>query len=320
MLLGLNIFGAAQAHPIICPVEAFAHLCANHSDWFATALGVDARHDFWVNMLNTKQCSHLRNRDLSMSIAVGCHGDGAPFSKTDRVFTLAWNGIHGTGNTLGTRIVYTVVQKSQMVPQTLDALFTYFAWAWNTLASGKWPQTDWQGVAYDPLKRGKFIADGFCAHMLQVRGDWEFFADYLRVPRWNSDNPCWLCPASMSGDSMLWTDRDGAWNTRLRTHEQWVAKLEAEGLSLPAVFQIQGFGLHSIMADVMHTLDLGVSSHACGNICWEMMQLMGVRQAEQIKILEGRLKLVLQPWHVEFKNPRTPLHRKDPNNRRMAKA
>ena len=40
------------------------------------------------------------------------------------------------------------------------------------------------------------LADGLRGVVVQVRGDWEFYNQYLGLPRWdNVENNCWMCNA-----------------------------------------------------------------------------------------------------------------------------
>ena len=46
------------------------------------------------------------------------HGDGGAFNKQDGLFTFSWNSLLSTGTTCQTKLVFTVVRKSEMVADT----------------------------------------------------------------------------------------------------------------------------------------------------------------------------------------------------------
>ena len=79
------------------------------------------------------------------TLGFGIHGDAAPTHKTDGLFTISWNSVHGTGSTMETRYIYAVVKKSDLTDGTLEVYWERLAWAMNALADGKIPPMDWKG-------------------------------------------------------------------------------------------------------------------------------------------------------------------------------
>ena len=78
-----------------------------------------------------------------------------------------------------------------MTPETLPMLFTVFAWSCNALLTGITPEEDWNQI---PLGRGEFIAEKWRASMVQLRGDWEFYANALSFANWaTGPRMCWQC-------------------------------------------------------------------------------------------------------------------------------
>ena len=106
--------------------------------------------------------------DPEHTLGLGLHGDGAPTNKTQSLFTIAWNSIHGRGTTRETRYVFTVVKKSDLVDGTLEALFDRLAWSMNALLEGRLPERDWRG---QKLQQG--------GRQLATRG-WKFACVQLR--------------------------------------------------------------------------------------------------------------------------------------------
>ena len=157
-----------------------------------------------------------------------------------------------------------------MVDGTLDAVFRVFAWSVNVMLEGTWPAENWFGRK--EAMGGKQLADGWSGALCQVRGDWAFYAEVFRFPQWNSvDRMCWLCRASSTARHLSWTDaRPGAgWRATRWSHEAYIDFLRNAGIVIPVLLLcIVGFRLECVMVDTLHTVDLGVASHAIGNTMW----------------------------------------------------
>ena len=99
-----------------------------------------------------------------------------------------------------------------MTEATLDDLWKPFAWSCNVLLGGVTPDTDWNDK---PIRGGQqYVAGGFRAALIQLRGDWEFYANALKFENWATNEAmCWLCRASNIIQAMHWTNfaADAAW-------------------------------------------------------------------------------------------------------------
>ena len=247
--------------------------------------------DYWRNV---RDHPSVAGRDVRNALALGLRGDSAPFCKTQSLHTIAWNSLHGLGDTLRTRLVFTSVVKSTCVPGTLATLHRYLAWAMNALEGGQWPALDWQGKRHP--RSGEVLAAGWRGMCVQVRGDWEFYADVFRFPRWNNaENMCWVCRASSAIPALAWTARDGEWRDTYRTHESYLAELAAAGREPCELFLIRTLRLEGVMIDVLHTVDLGVTAHLLGNTCYEIMMSWDVTQGTAVTRLNERLR----SWYRE---------------------
>ena len=239
--------------------------------------------------------------DPDRTIGVGLHGDSAPTTKQEGLLTIAWNSTIATGSTKDTRNIFTVVPKSIIEDGPLLAVWEYMTWAFNALLDGRVPERDHRGIRRPDA--GRRLAGGWTFAVVQLRGDREFYSEYVRLPRWDSKPfMCWQCYAQQ-GDgvaaNMSWTSTaDGGWRDRLRTHEEWVAELTAAGLPLPAIMQIVSLRLEGIMADVLHAVDQGVAFHLIGNAWWELEDTFGAprdTQARRVALLEIDAK----KWHKD---------------------
>ena len=111
----------------------------------------------------------LKPKGFAKSIALGIHADGAPLTKHESLFTISWNSLFAEGTTMDTRFIFTCIKKTDIGEGTLEALWNYLAWAFNTLASGETATADWQGK---PIGRKKEpLAHGWKAFCVLLRGD-----------------------------------------------------------------------------------------------------------------------------------------------------
>ena len=263
--------------PFMLPHEWFAALCREKPDLFnATIKGGDDSTctAFWTCMAETPFLRRhpVLSRDmLSKTIPLGFYGDAGSFSHQDSLYVFTWNSMLGGGQTMSKKFLITCLKKSDIGPGTLDAIFKVIAWSFNALLTGIWPEVDWKG---QPIEGGSYLAGGLRGCLTQVRGDWEFYTSIFAFPRWNqATNMCWLCQASSRGP-LRFTNfaDDAAWRATRRTHESYVAELQAAGKPLPVLFvEVIGLRLESVMIDVLHTCDQGVASHIIGNIFEECL-------------------------------------------------
>jgi hypothetical protein len=142
------------------------------------------------------------------------------------------------------------------------------------------------------------LANGWKGACVEIRGDWEFYAQCLGLPRWDSpENCCWLCKASNVHPSLFWTNfsRTATWRTQYRTHSSWLAELAARGCATPNLFKVRTLRLESVMVDTLHCVDQGVAVHTIANIFVEVMNTgaFGSNQKEQA----AKLHTAMNEWY-----------------------
>ena len=102
------------------------------------------------------------------------------------------------------------------------------------------------------------------------------FCQVFKFPKWSEfTKMCWLCFASGLGDELGFTlcGPGAGWRSTMRSHESYIAELEAAGKQLPVLLaRIIGMWLECVMIDVLHTLDLGVAAHVIGNVFLELVR------------------------------------------------
>ena len=290
-----NKDGSLVAHPIICPLNWFEKIVANYPERFKKVVkGPDGDlEEFWRHLSeHVIWTSNVDRLDRESSIPCTIHGDGAPTNKVESLFTISWSSLLGEGPTKSTRHIFTVVQKGEMGAATLAALFRRLAWSFNALALGRMPRKDWNGKR--TLGSHRVLANGWRLAAIGLRGDWEFFCQVCGFPTsTNVPHMCFMCKASPTGP-LCWSrgDAEAPWRATMKSHESYLAELAAEHKQVPAVFAIRTLRLEGVIADAMHTIDLGVAAHLCGNVMHEVMETAGwgPTQADRAKVLSQELQ------------------------------
>ena len=83
---------------------------------------------------------------------------------------------------------------------------------------------------------------------------------------------CPFCRASNVHEARLWYEvgPDAAWRHTIWSHETYMAHLSFNLLPVPSFFLpwhgIIGLRLENVMVDILHTLDLGVTSSIVGSV------------------------------------------------------
>ena len=137
--------------------------------------------------------------------------------------------------------------------------------------------SDW--VNRPLLGGGIDLAGGLRGAICQIRGDWEFYCQVFGFGQWNSEYMCLFSKASGTRADLPWSDftPTAAWRLTLWTHETYMAHLRASGLSVPMIFRAAlGLRLECVMVDVLHTVDLGLTAHVCGNVIWWLVIVVNI--------------------------------------------
>ena len=97
-----------------------------------------------------------------------------------------------------------------------------------------------------------------------VCGDLEFLSNELKMPHFNSNNPCWLCDANRSNRNCRAVGPSAPWRATVRT--------DATAPSDHAIWRIPGLHRHHCPGDAMHVSDCrGCASHMVGSALWQLV-------------------------------------------------
>ena len=297
----------SSLYPVLMPHRFFQQLYLEQGNTFHAAIlgGCDDVHDFWESPSGKQLAAehpvlqHRRRHLLHKTVPLGLYGDGGQFNKQDSLYVITWNSLVGLGTTSEKKMIFTIIKKSQLTPETWDKLWEIFAWSVNVLLHGREPETDHLGHPLD--SSGSPLADDFSGCCIQIRGDWAFFSEVLHFPRPNEVvNNCWICKAGIGCPLLRYTDAtdSAGWRPTIRTTESYMMELISSGQKVPILFKcVTGLRLEHATIDTLHAVDQGVAAHVVGNVFWECMSGKAANQAEQIKALSEDLKL----WYK--KNP-----------------
>ena len=108
---------------------------------------------------------------------------------------------------------------------------------------------------------------GFRAVLVEVKGDWEFFADILHLPRWNNvEGICFLCKATRAHLSQ--NDLSASWrqDEMRMDHQGLVQRLLSTKTALSPIWQFPMFNKVCLKIDWLHMADHGVTAAFAGSI------------------------------------------------------
>ena len=257
-----TLSGTKTPHPFLMPLDFFKRLQQSASDSFLRAVlfgspGCALR--FWQRIRHT---SFVRMHPLldanrfDMTIPIGLHADAGAFNKQESIYVIAWNSLLGDAPTLQKRFLFTLIKKSSMITETMDAILNIFAEQMNILAQAHHHNT----------------LCGYSGVLCQIRGDWAFYCETFRFPQWNSaERMCWCCRASSVDEELLWTDtaRNSGWRSTKFNHESYLEYMRLHNLIIPILLAVCiGLRLECVTIDVLHVVDLGIYSHISANIIW----------------------------------------------------
>ena len=253
--------------PFLLPHEMLHHM-----------VGQQGLKDFLLTLDSTYgplAHSIMSKQGLSMDscVALGFHGDGVPFSKTDSLEILSWNVL---SQPCMDRIPFTAISKKHVCKcgclgrHTFHAMLKVLKWSMLQLYVGKVSsflpdETEWAATNRH-LSPGTELP---VALMVQARGDWPFLKTLFQVPQWNENLICWLCRATKKTYRVVHSQ--APWRTQRYKPNEFFAELRACGVELCPMLSMPGFGFECIVLDWLHVVDLGVSPVLMGSLFFELI-------------------------------------------------
>ena len=289
-----------ENYPFLLPHEMFIHITSSTP---LAKLQVQRAEFPELHARIVDACENLGLDPINM-IALGMHGDGVPFTKTDTMEMLSWNFL---ALPTADRIPITSVSK-KFVCQcgckgqcTWMSIFKVIKWSLLMLFAGTVSQYLPDGTLWSATQRAsdflKPLAKIKCrCLLLQVRGDWPFLRTLFQFPSWRSSVICWLCRASRHGDSVPFTDcgLSALWRQLRYRPNQFLASLIQQGFEINPLLSLPGFTIACVVLDWLHVVDLGVGADVMGCFFWELITvaglLQGVSRSQRLLDLWTRLR------------------------------
>ena len=269
---------------------------------------------FWKAMKdNPKLLSRpdLRGRpDLHHVVPISIHGDGVSYMQVARaggksLEVLSWSSLLCKGPTKVTNFLLFLLVKSVAkdygLGQTWPKAWKVLCWSLQALASGVWPETDWQGKPFedtsslDYTKRGTPLAGGYSAVVFLLRSDLDFLSSHFHLNHAASNTPCVLCQADRNMDSLPWTDcrPTALWRQTCWTREGWAAS----NPDAHPLLQMPGSGIDLLFPDLMHCKHLGTDQVLLGSILtWMVKHYLRGTVSENLELVWT----YIQTWYKEL--------------------
>ena len=159
----------------------------------------------------------------------------------------------------------------------MDAIVGIFCCSMRCFLAGSWPsvrddQAQWLGADKAQAAGGRKKEALECHALLPKCVATVFwFKALFGFEECESKEICWRCKANCS--DIPWTDisTTAAWMTsRYRTSELMARQTE-QGISVNPLFSMPGFSAELMCIDVLHSMDLGTTQDAIGNVFFDLV-------------------------------------------------
>ena len=142
---------------------------------------------------------------------VGLHGDGVPcnWDRSESVETVSINlpGLPDAFKKL--RLPVVSLPHSSMCAETWDDIMEVIAHSFKYAAAGvfmteRHDESPWRpSDAQRKTNAGKSM--GYQAVLVEIRGDWKFYAETFHMPKWNQTlGICWRCRCTRDQVIVAW--------------------------------------------------------------------------------------------------------------------
>ncbi len=203
-------------------------------------------------------------------LGLGIWADGVPcnWDRSETIETVSVNlpGLPDQYKAL--RLPVTGLSKRQVIPETWEDIFKVVAWSFQQMSLGVHPPNRHDGADFlgkSDAKRKKRAGKTFQkACLVEVRGDWDLFANVFHFPRWNHlSGCCWRC--NIKPHEVQQVGTDAAWRTDRLTHFGLMARILANGCNISAIFLIPWIDASIFRIDWLHCADIGCIADWMGN-------------------------------------------------------
>ncbi|CAE8681413.1 unnamed protein product, partial [Polarella glacialis] len=213
----------------------------------------------------------LENFEKLVPILV--HGDGAQHAEHDSLVAVSFRSLLTTCSVEDSQFLCAGSCKSCKDEGTWPVHWKHLAWSFTALARGIHPCEDadgnsWPIGSYRASVAGTPLCpnSGFRAVIWVLAGDMDYLQVDLGLPHQASLDPCAWCKCNKSDTPFNDFRENAKWKTVRRSPADHIADPVTNHL----IMTIPGVNFFCFHLDSLHVLDLGVTSHAIGNLLWEI--------------------------------------------------
>ena len=136
--------------------------------------------------------------DPRMRFLFGHHGDDAGVHSTSQTLVVTWGSIAQKLPVLDSRILFTMIHVQETIKgnmKTMHEIYSVLQWSFEALSAGKFPASDHRGKLFSKTHHperfklaGKDLAGGMRGAWAEMRGDWKYLVEALRLTQYYSKN------------------------------------------------------------------------------------------------------------------------------------
>ncbi len=286
-------------------------------DQFVQTFGTHALSDFWDGQdLNHPRYEWLRRQRnvRQRCIPIVVHGDGVSFQDRDSLLVTSFSGLlKDKTTTLDSNLLISAFPKSCSIPATQARLWRWIVWDLRALVTNFFDTKDpWGEQLPDGFPSGPVLPHDWFAWLFGMEGDNDYFQNELGLPHSANMPPnpaCHMCNCMKDISSRNWFN--------FAASAPWRSDRPRFPASSHEINDVEGMNGYGFLLDWLHIMDLGISSHCCGNVIYDAVfrKMAGVpreravaRVLNKIKEAESSHGKSLERLHEkDFTNPRRHL-------------
>ena len=238
------------------------------------------------------------------------HGDGGAFQRADSIIVLSMRSILSSAPVAHSQMLLVALPKSAVhksdnpAEDTMHCLWAVLTWSLSHMFFGKFPERnhleqEWRPKSSRAKLAGQKLNNGGKAGIVfALSADGEFFQNEYKLQGFAHSQCCWSCGCNKSDIP----------HNDYRACAKWRGTIKNHKKTSPTdhlVMTVPGINGYSFAYDSLHILDLGVSSHICANIMFDLVmkeELPGSTQEARLKELLKRVTNLYEELGTDSSN------------------
>ena len=175
--------------------SAESHLTA----WWRCVPSVDPRLQPLVEAYIRNGIVSSAAEFMSRAIPYALHGDAVPCTKRMSLDAISFSScLPDCLSTIDAKWLICGILGRCKAKRSLEVMWSVVIWALSVFSSGTYPLTDFENKQWAPgsdeaQASGSYFSGGFFFVCWMIRGDLDYFSNYLGLNNFNSLFPCWWC-------------------------------------------------------------------------------------------------------------------------------